>query len=134
MTNPKPSLSFRLMTTSLGCALAGALSEAAAALVALGVWAAPVLLAYVKSLRGELCCVDAEQGLRPFWGSPAGGDGEVSRGGTRADGERRPTPRTLPVGVRQLGWKRGRQRRPVSQKESGMKWIGQKSGCDNEIM
>lgn len=77
MTNPKPSLSFRLMTTSLGCVLAGALSEAAAAL---GVW---VLLAYVKSLRGELCCVDAEQGLRPFCGSPAGGDGEVSRGGKR---------------------------------------------------
>lgn len=78
MTNPKPSLSFRLMMTSLGCVLAGALSE-----VALGVWAAPVLLAYVKSLRGELCCVDAEQGLRPFCGSPAGGDGEVSRGGKR---------------------------------------------------
>lgn len=80
MTNPKPSLSFRLMMTSLGCVLAGALSEAAAAL---GVWAAPVLLAYVKSLRGELCCVDAEQGLRPFCGSPAGGDGEVSGGGKR---------------------------------------------------
>lgn len=101
MTNPKPSLSFRLMTTSLGCELAGALSEAAVALTALGVWAAPVLLPYVKSLRGELCCVDAEQGLRPFSGSPAGGDGR--------------------------GRKNGRQRRQASQNGSGMKWNGEKS-------
>lgn len=79
MTNPKPSLSFRLMTTSLGCALASVLSEAAAA--GLAVWAAPVLLAYVKSLRGELCCVETEQGLRPFSGSPRkGGEGGKRRG------------------------------------------------------
>ncbi|TNN45620.1 hypothetical protein EYF80_044166 [Liparis tanakae] len=78
MTKPKPSLSFRLMMTSLGCVLAAdVLSEAAAAA---GAWVGPVLLAYVKSLRGELCCVETEPGLRPFSGqdSPAGGAGAES--------------------------------------------------------
>lgn len=65
MTKPKPSLSFRLMMTSLGCALADARSEGAAAL---GAWVVAVLLPYVKSLRGELCCVETEPGLRPFSG------------------------------------------------------------------
>lgn len=45
ITKPKPSLSFRLMTTSLGSALgADVLSGAAAALPA-GAWAPPMLLA-----------------------------------------------------------------------------------------
>lgn len=74
MTNPKPSLSFRLMMTSLGCVLVDNLSEGAVALPALGAWVLMVLLPYVKSLRGELCCVETEPGLRPFSGqdSPAG--------------------------------------------------------------
>lgn len=76
ITNPNPSLSFLLMMTSLGCAPTDVLSEEAAALAALGDWAAAVLLPYAKSLRGELCCVETEPGLRPFSGqeSPAGGD------------------------------------------------------------
>jgi len=84
MTKPKPSLSFRLMMTSLGCVLAAdVLSEAAAAalpMATVGAWVGPVLLAYVKSLRGELCCVLTEPGLRPFSGqdSPAGGGRERS--------------------------------------------------------
>lgn len=73
MTNPKPSLSFRLMMTSLGCVLA-VLSEGVMVLPALGAWVVMVLLPYVKSLRGELCCVETEPGLRPFSGqdSPIG--------------------------------------------------------------
>lgn len=67
MTNPKPSLSFRLMMTSLGCVLA-VLSEGVMVLPALGAWVVMVLLPYVKSLRGELCCVETEPGLRPFSG------------------------------------------------------------------
>lgn len=79
MTKPNPSLSFRLMMTSLGCVLGvDVLSEEAAVLLpmpALGAWAVMVLLPYVKSLRGELCCVETEPGLRPFSGqeSPVGG-------------------------------------------------------------
>ena len=68
MTKPKPSLSFRLMTTSLGCAPSAA------------AWAA--LLACVESLRGELCWVETEPGLRPFsgHGSPERAGGKVGRG------------------------------------------------------
>lgn len=83
MTKPKPSLSFRLMTTSLGSVLGVSVpAEAAALAVAAllpmpvpGTWFALVLLPYVKSLRGELCCVETEPGLRPFSGqdSPTGG-------------------------------------------------------------
>lgn len=78
MTKPKPSLSFRLMMTSLGCVLVDVRSEGAAAL---GAWLVTVLLPYVKSLRGELCCVETEPGLRPFSGqdSPVGGGRELSR-------------------------------------------------------
>lgn len=74
MTKPKPSLSLRLMMTSLGCVLGVVLS------VVLGAWVVMVLLAYVKSLRGELCCVETEPGLRPFSGqdSPVGGGRELS--------------------------------------------------------
>lgn len=75
ITKPKPSLSFRLIMTSLGCVLEVP-SEVAAALLmpALGAWGMLVLLPYVKSLRGELCCVETDPGLRPFSGqdSPAG--------------------------------------------------------------
>lgn len=72
MTNPKPSLSFRLMMTSLGCV--AVLSEGVMVLPTLGAWVVMVLLPYVKSLRGELCCVETEPGLRPFSGqdSPVG--------------------------------------------------------------
>lgn len=75
MTKPKPSLSLRLMMTSLGCVLGVVLSAV------LGAWVVMVLLAYVKSLRGELCCVETEPGLRPFSGqdSPVGGGRELSR-------------------------------------------------------
>lgn len=69
MTKPKPSLSFRLIMTSLGCVFEIP-SEVAPALPmpALGAWGVLVLLPYVKSLRGELCCVETEPGLRPFSG------------------------------------------------------------------
>lgn len=78
MTKPKPSLSFRLIATSLGCVLAVDVpSEVGAVLpaVVLGGGAALMLFAYVRSLRGELCCVETEPGLRPFTGqdSPVGG-------------------------------------------------------------
>ncbi len=84
MTKPKPSLSFRLMMTSLGCVLGvDVLSEGALVLpmLALGAWVVVLLLPYVKSLRGELCCVETEPGLRPFSGqdSPVGGSTELSR-------------------------------------------------------
>lgn len=83
MTKPKPSLSFRLMMTSLGCVLGvDVRSEGAVVLPmpALAAWAVMVLLPYVKSLRGELCCVETEPGLRPFSGqdSPVGGGRELS--------------------------------------------------------
>lgn len=83
MTKPKPSLSFRLMMTSLGCVLGvDVLSEVAVALpmLALGAWVVVVLLPYVKSLRGELCCVETEPGLRPFSGqdSPVRGGRPLS--------------------------------------------------------
>lgn len=59
------------------------LSEGAVVLPmpALGAWVVMVLLPYVKSLRGELCCVETEPGLRPFSGqdSPVGGGRELSR-------------------------------------------------------
>lgn len=76
MTKPKPSLSFRLMMTSLGCTLADVRSEGAAAL---GAWVVTVLLPYVKSLRGELCCVETEPGLRPFSGQDSTVGGERKR-------------------------------------------------------
>lgn len=77
MTKPKPSLSFRLMMTSLGCVLG---IDVALPMAAMGAWVVLVLLPYVKSLRGELCCVETEPGLRPFSGqdSPAGGGRELS--------------------------------------------------------
>lgn len=53
---------------------------AALARQGLGAGVVLVLLPYVKSLRGELCCVDTEPGLRPFSGqdSPVGGGREHS--------------------------------------------------------
>lgn len=70
ITKPKPSLSFRLMITSLGCVLGVDVPSKAAVLPmpAFGAWVALVLLPYVNSLRGELCCVETEPGLRPFSG------------------------------------------------------------------
>lgn len=69
ITKPKPSFSFRLMTTSLVCRAepsGGEVVAAAFAVMGTGAEAA--------SLRGELCCVDTEPGLRPFTGqgSPEG--------------------------------------------------------------
>lgn len=80
MTNPKPSLSFRLMMTSLGCVL-GVEVPSEVAVLPMGAWVVLVLLPYVKSLRGELCCVETEPGLRPFSGqdSPVEGGRELSR-------------------------------------------------------
>lgn len=92
MTKPKPSLSFRLIVTSLGCALGVDVpSEAAAAalpVLLMGAWVVLVLLLYVKSLRGELCCVDTEPGLRPFSGqdSPAEGGRDLSCASGDGDG------------------------------------------------
>lgn len=82
MTKPKPSLSFRLMATSLGCALAFDVPseiEVALPILGPGAWVAP--FPYVKSLRGELCCVETEPGLWPFFrqDSPAGGGRERYR-------------------------------------------------------
>lgn len=66
--------------TSLGCVLEvpsevePALPMPALPMPALGAWGVLVLLPYVKSLRGELCCVETDPGLRPFSGqdSPIG--------------------------------------------------------------
>lgn len=81
MTKPKPSLSFRLMMTSLGWVLRAGVPSDVLTAPALGAWVLLVLLPYVKSLRGELCCVETEPGLRPFSGqdSPVGGGRELGR-------------------------------------------------------
>lgn len=75
MTKPKPSFSLRLMTTSLVCRAAP--SEVAATMVAVGTETTggpEAAAAAAPSLRGELCCVDTEPGLRPLTGhgSPGG--------------------------------------------------------------
>lgn len=72
MTKPKPSFSLRLMTTSLVCRAAP--SEVAATMVAVGTETTGGPEAAAPSLRGELCCVDTEPGLRPLTGhgSPGG--------------------------------------------------------------
>lgn len=75
----------------------------------------------MKSLRGELCCVETEQGLRPFSGSPGGGmNGEVSGGLER---ERRAAPDTSPSAETI----RMEEKSAESQNESGMRRIGEKS-------
>lgn len=75
ITKPKPSLSFRLMMTSLGCVLGVDVPSEVAVLPmpVFRVWVTLVLLPYVKSLRGELCCVETEPGLRPFSGQDSPG-------------------------------------------------------------
>ena len=88
ITKPKPSLSLRLMTTSLGSVLASPASSEGAepGPGAAGAGAVPWLLVKLKSpgpLGGELCSVEAEVGLRPALSgpdSPAGGGTELSTG------------------------------------------------------
>lgn len=71
MTKPKPSFSFRLITTSLVCR-----ADPSGGEVATGAAITGGPEAEAASLRGELCCVDTEPGLRPFTGhcSPEGGE------------------------------------------------------------
>lgn len=71
MTKPKPSFSLRLITTSLVCRADPSGGEVATVAATTG---GPE--AEAASLRGELCCVDTEPGLRPFTGhgSPEGED------------------------------------------------------------
>lgn len=63
MTKPKPSFSLRLITTSLVCR-----ADASGGDVAVGTATTGGPEAEAASLRGELCCVDTEPGLRPFTG------------------------------------------------------------------
>lgn len=71
MTKPKPSFSLRLITTSLVCR-----EDPSGGEVATGAATTGGPEAEAASLRGELCCVDTEPGLRPFTGhgSPEGED------------------------------------------------------------
>lgn len=72
MTKPKPSFSLRLMTTSLVCRAVPSGGEVAEGTETAG---RPDVAA--PSLRGELCCVDTEPGLRPFTGHGSPGAGEA---------------------------------------------------------
>lgn len=68
MTKPKPSFSLRLMTTSLVCTAHPSVREATTWTAVGAATEAEATGAEAASLRGELCCVDTEPGLRPFTG------------------------------------------------------------------
>lgn len=76
MTKPKPSFSLRWITTSLVCRAVPSGCEMTAGMETAG---GPE--AEAASLRGELCCVDTDPGLRPFTGhgSPTGGEARGRR-------------------------------------------------------
>lgn len=77
MTKPKPSFSLRWITTSLVCRAVPSGCE-----TTVGMETAGGPEAEAASLRGELCCVDTDPGLRPFTGhgSPTGGEARGRRG------------------------------------------------------